>query len=542
MKKLLILGVVILMVIMLVPISCGETGEPSQPPSSPETPEPPPSEPEIPSPLALDLSAQIAGVNVAETTALTSLFRISEELDQAQTDGSLYEGEWAGLQAELMETFTDWVNTREERLGLSSLSPPTQGQISWPAQDRTLLAGAEGRIEQYRKGDATVLVVDSTGAPVADAVVSLDMLKHDFLFGATLPTLDRPGSVEQAYDDAFARLLNYATLPFYWSWYEPVQGQEDEARLKSIALWASDHGITTKGHPLIWPFYPVPDWAAQFSLEQLDEVQQERVSRIIENFRGLIDYWDVVNEPTYVGNYLEPLRSWMLAYTPAGATARALEWARASNPEATLLVNDWVTDNRYHKILKDVMAAGAGFDAIGLQSHMHMGRWTLKEVWDTCERFKDFNLPLHFPEVTVLSGDLKTDDDWFSYHPGWDTKPEDEAIQGEYVPALYTILFSHPSVQAITWWDLTDQDAWQGAPAGLLRKDMSPKPAYEQLMRLIHQDWWTNAEATTNAQGEAVLRGFYGQYLLTIESGTQKIQMLIHLEVGQDNTFEVQLP
>ena len=45
--------------------------------------------------------------------------------------------------------------------------------------------------------------------------------------------------------------------------------------------------------------------------------------------------------------------------------------------------------------------------------------------------------------------------------------------QAEHVAEFYTVLFSHPAVEAITWWDFTDQDAWQQAPAGLVRSDMS---------------------------------------------------------------------
>ena len=490
-----------------------------------------------------NLSDQIAGIDIVETTALTSLLRISEGLDKARNDGSLSAEEQAELRTDLMEKISNWVNVREDQLNTSDLNIlPGQGQIAWTEQERSLLEEAAERIEQYRKGNATVLVVNAAGVPVTDAVVHINMLRHDFLFGANLFMLNKAGSLKQAYGDAFARLFNYATLPFYWPGYEPSQGQDQQVARTNMALWASDHGITTKGHPLIWPADAVPGWATQFSPDQLDEVLHKRVTTVIEHFRGLVDYWDVLNEPTHVDNFKEPLSSWMQAHTPAGATALALEWARASNPEATLLVNDWRNDDEYHAILEDVMASGARFDAIGLQSHMHTGTWTLQQVWDICERFKDFNVPLHFTEVTVLSGHLKTDDDWNSYHPGWDTTPEGEALQAEYVAALYTILFSHPSVQAVTWWDLSDLGAWQGAPAGLLRKDMSPKPAYERLMQLIQKEWWTNTESRTNAQGEATIRGFYGQYLMTVKSGTQSVQELIHLSSSDENVFEVQLP
>lgn len=150
-------------------------------------------------------------------------------------------------------------------------------------------------------------------------------------------------------------------------------------------------------------------------------------------------------------------------------------------------------------------------------------------------------MPLHFTEVTVLSGRLKTDDDWFSFHPGWDSTPEGEVAQAEYVADFYTVLFSHPSVEAITWWDLSDMEAWQGAPAGLLREDMTAKPAYEELKRLIHQEWWTDTDVSTNQQGEAAWRGFYGRYRLTATVGPQRVETEVHLERGAQNLFTIQL-
>jgi len=128
--------------------------------------------------VAEGFSAQIAIINLDDTTALTSLFRLSEELGQAQSEGSLYEREWTELQAELMAKFTDWVDTREERLGLGNLPPVPSGNITWPAQDRALLDGADERIKQYRQGDVIILVMDSaliwrrsTRAPVRTTIL-----------------------------------------------------------------------------------------------------------------------------------------------------------------------------------------------------------------------------------------------------------------------------------------------------------------------------------------------------------------------------------
>lgn len=84
---------------------------------------------------------------------------------------------------------------------------------------------------------------------------------------------------------------------------------------------------------------------------------------------------------------------------------------------------------------------------------------------------------------------------------------------------FYTVLFSHPAVEAITWWDFSDQGAWQGAPAGFVREDMSPKPAYQALLKLIKDKWWTRTEVEIGSQGEARFRGFYGDYRATDQAG-----------------------
>jgi hypothetical protein len=75
-------------------------------------------------------------------------------------------------------------------------------------------------------------------------------------------------------------------------------------------------------------------------------------------------------------------------------------------------------------------------------------------------------------------------------------------------------------VQSITWWDLSD-GGWLDAPAGLLRKDHSCKPAYDELLRLVKGEWWFPlTKFITNANGQFSLNGFLGEYELSI--GDQK--------------------
>ena len=69
---------------------------------------------------------------------------------------------------------------------------------------------------------------------------------------------------------------------------------------------------------------------------------------------------------------------------------------------------------------------------------------------------------------------------------------------------------------------------------------MSPKPVYDRLMALIKGEWWTKAEATTDARGQVKLRAFYGTHRITAQSpGGQPVAKEVHWERGKQNQFEL---
>jgi GH35 family endo-1,4-beta-xylanase len=290
---------------------------------------------------------------------------------------------------------------------------------------------------------------------------------------------------EQAYRRQFAALLNYATLPFYLGSYEREQGKPDRQRLTEMAQWCRQNGITTKGHPLVW-HEASPPWLADKSTAQVADIHWKRIEREVKAFGGLIDIWDVVNEavimPTFGGGE-NPLSRLCRELGQVELIKRSFECARAANPRATLLLNDFDTSEAYATLIDQCLQAGIRIDAVGIQSHMHRGYWGPAKTREVLERFSRFALPLHFTELTILSGRLKPmdDNDWHKVRTDWPSTPEGERLAAIQGGEFYTTLMAHPLVKAITWWDFSDYHAWQGAPAGLLRRDMSPKPLYAWL-------------------------------------------------------------
>jgi GH35 family endo-1,4-beta-xylanase len=384
-----------------------------------------------------------------------------------------------------------------------------------------LLKGASERIEKHRKADATIRLLDSRGRPVRNRQVQVEFTRHAFLFGANIfPLYDFEGAQHETYGRRFREVLNYATLGFYWGAYEPEQGRTTgRERQMRIAQWCRQYGIATKGHPLVW-HEVYPRWAPN-DPDAVKPLLKARVQSIIREFQGLIDRWDVINEATVSQTFDNGVGKWVARDGAAAVVLETLQWAKEANPKAFLLYNDYNLSPAFEQLVETLVKRDAPLDAVGIQSHMHRGEWTLERVWEVCETYARFGKPLHFTEITVLSGQHG----WELPRP-WQSTPDGEQRQADYVERFYTLLFSHPAVEAITWWDLCDRFAWQGAPAGWLREDLSPKPAYERVRRLIREQWWTPTQTlTTNARGIARLRGYLGTYRLTVGATTQAFEL-----------------
>ncbi|MFC4555379.1 endo-1,4-beta-xylanase [Georgenia faecalis] len=414
-----------------------------------------------------------------------------------------------------------------------STTPATASTpAAMPAPDPTL---------RHRIAEATLTVRRPDGTPLVDAEVTLEQTRHAFAFGnigfdfvgyaneETDADPDSPfggASPAQAEHlaDLWLDLFTTATLPFYWAGFEPERGRPDTARLRRAAQWFVDRGATVKGHPLAWHTL-APDWLRELSTDEVEAALRGRIRREVGDFAGVVDTWDAINEvvimPVFSNEEHRNGITRLCWERGRIATIRlAFEEARAANPSATLVLNDFNLSSAYECLIEGVLEAGIAVDAIGLQSHMHQGYWGEERTLETLERFARFGLPLHLTESTLLSGDLMPPEivDLNDYQvASWPTTPEGEERQAEEMVRHYRTLLSHPSVQAVTYWGLTDAGAWLGAPVGLVRADGTPKPSYDALHGLVKGEWWLRpTTARTDAEGRAAVRGFLGDYRIGV--------------------------
>jgi GH35 family endo-1,4-beta-xylanase len=365
--------------------------------------------------------------------------------------------------------------------------------------------------------------------PLANRQVTVAQVNHKFLFGsigfAFIPLANGLLHGEdkekiELLEKEWLALFNFATLPFYWGRFETVRGKPGTERLMTTARWFADRGVALKGHPLCW-HTTQPEWLLPLSNEEILAAQKARIVREVTDFRGVIDTWDAINEAVIMPVFENGENGITRICRANGriATVRmAFETAREANPNAFLLLNDFDMSTAFECLIEGVLEAGIKIDAIGLQSHMHQGYWGEEATLKIIDRFARYGLPIHFTETTIVSGRLmpREIEDLNDYKiPEWPTTAEGEARQADEVVRHYKTLLSHPAVEAITYWDLTDL-AWLGAPGGFLRKDFSRKPSYEAMLGLIKGEWWLEPTTmTTDSEGRLRFSGFLGDYEVT---------------------------
>jgi GH35 family endo-1,4-beta-xylanase len=239
--------------------------------------------------------------------------------------------------------------------------------------------------------------------------------------------------------------------------------------LKNAAHWCRQRGLTVKGHPLCWHTLTA-DWLLSMSNTEILQAQTARIRRDVSDFQGLIDMWDVINEavimPVFdqrsspVDKYDNGLTRLCKEMGRIKLIKTLFETARETNPSATLLINDFDVSPAYDILVEGCLEAGIQIDAIGIQSHMHQGYWGVEKTLKVFDQFTRFNLPIHFTETTLVSGQLMPPEivDLKDYQvQEWPTTPKGEDRQVEETILHYKALFAHPLVEGylvgyVGWW------------------------------------------------------------------------------------------
>ena len=310
-----------------------------------------------------------------------------------------------------------------------------------------------------------------------------------FLFGCN--------AFKYAKSDEYARLyrdlLNFGTLPFYRASTEKVEGKPDYSAVDGILEKMAGTEILKKGHPLVWFHYAgIPEFLKKKSWEDIQRSCREYILGSVGRYRSRIRAWDVINEAHDWANELGFEQQQLLDLTRLAA-----DTTRVADPTAFRVVNscctwgEYVAEGKTYKgpltrpartpleYLKALETAKVSYEAVGLQLYNPVR--DMLEIERQVERFFVFGRPIHVTELGVPSSSAQAKG--MGTENVWHGNQWSEPVQADWVEQFYTICYSKPQVQAITWWDFSDPAFIR--EGGFLDKDLRPKESYQRLKSLV---------------------------------------------------------
>lgn len=428
---------------------------------------------------------------------------------------------------------------RFDRIAVST-STPVAPAYPGAEPDAPWRTQAAAQIDQIRKADLSVSVVDLSGAPVPGALVHVAMQQHEFGFGSAVQAFRlRDTNPQHAqYKAKVAELFNVATFENDLKW-QPWEGEWGSQFTKQGALnamnWLAQQGIDARGHVMVWPGADnLPaDIRQMLSDNDLTPTEQQTVRTRIANHianigattYGKISDWDVINETRTNNDLMRELSEGNQAMTTWFQQAAA-----ATAPGTGLYINDYNILNRwgrganrsqYFNTIQSLQNDGAPITGVGFQGHFTEADIVgPEEVWQVLDQFQALGLNMQVTE--------------------FDFDTTNEQLQADYTRDFMTAVFAHEGMDAFIQWGFWEGAHWR-PNAAMFRNDWSIKPSGEAYLDLVFDEWWTDEHASAGPNGAATVRGFKGDYEVTASAGGESVTVDATLSDGGE-TLTVVVP
>lgn len=317
------------------------------------------------------------------------------------------------------------------------------------------------------------------------------------VFGCAVPA-EQP---TEALRERLASAFDFVTLPIVWRDIESSEQNFDWTYLDRWVELLSKRGVPLKGSSLLsFHEQTVPDWLYiwEHDFDTIRDLAFEHVRRVINRYGQHIQTWDVISgihaNNCFTFNFEQLME---LTRMTAALTKQAA-------PQSTAIVDMVAPWGEYYArnqrtippmLYADMtVQSGVSFDAFGLQFHFGpaldgMYVRDMFQISSLLDQFAKLGKPLHITAVQVPSSPTPNGGDTNDAALGggvW-RKPWSEPLQSEWLKRFVEVALSKPFIESVSWPSLADHETQVVPSGGLLRADLTPKPAFDEFAR-IRQD------------------------------------------------------
>ena len=420
------------------------------------------------------------------------------------------------------------------------------------------------RIEENRKADLTVSVVDSLGSPISGAIVNVAMQKNAFKFGGVATVMDLTnargdftGDLDVAgWQQIFKSMFN--SVGFNNALKPKITSQHQY--IPNFMTWAEENDIDVRGHLLIWPgtgaVEDLDDPTAVSGVAYGNHLSNSFTSAYATyDVRGAVDTyrasardasakaalesvvnaeitewasqwnvyeWDVVNE-TLSNTLLQEI----LGYDQMAEWFNLAETNKV-NPDADLFINEFQivsaqfepNDNvyearrdTYFSRIDQVIIDNGPITGIGFQSRFKYGHIPPETVYARLEEYGT-----RYPNLKLAGTEFEIKDQ-YDDSTGAAILVYDETLRAQMTEEILTTYYSHPNVTGMNAWDFMNPEVDADDPT-----TARALCYYDGTVKLNGLVWYylhrirynTDVSITTPANGEVSLSGFKGDYAISV--------------------------
>nr|XP_043617638.1 endo-1,4-beta-xylanase 1-like [Erigeron canadensis] len=295
-----------------------------------------------------------------------------------------------------------------------------------------------------------------------------------------------------------------------WYWTESQKGNLNYKDADDLLKLCDDNNIAARGHCIFWDVdNTVQDWVKNLSKTDLATAVQNRMTSLLNRYKGKFKHYDVNNEMLHGSFYPSRL----------GPDTRAnmFKTANQLDPSATLFVNDYhiedgcdtrSTPEKYVSQILDLQQQGAPVGGIGIQGHIDSPVGPI--VCSALDKLGVLGLPIWFTELDVSS--------------------VNEYVRADDLEVMLREAFAHPAVEGIMLWGFWEL-FMSRENSHLVNAEGDINETGKRFLEL-KKEWLSHAHGHVDDSGEFKFRGFPGTYEVVVLKDSKKTVKKFEVEKG----------
>jgi endo-1,4-beta-xylanase len=263
----------------------------------------------------------------------------------------------------------------------------------------------------------------------------------------------------------------------------PAQNTFNFTDADALVAFAQTNNMVVRGHTLVW-HSQIPGWvtSGNFTRDQAIAIMRDHIMTVMGRYRGMVKYWDVVNEAMGDNGQLRPESFWLQKIGPE-YIAMAFQFAHEADPDAILYYNDFNAEGSGTKsdavfnLVSGLVNQGVPINGVGWQMHQ-INPFRIQQAHRTnAQRLASIGL-----EVSITEMDVRISQP---------TTAQALADQALAYSDVVQFCLSQPNVKTLVTWGFTDKYSWiPGFFSGFgdaleFDANYQPKPAYTAMLSAL---------------------------------------------------------